>query len=194
MVAETFLHFFTLPSACSCSSTTTSLLPERSPAQTAGTGEGKTSAQPLPVPAQIPGSPWQWMQDDSRNNLSRVCCWLAPTSQSLLAATSHVQLELLWPFPRPTEGLLLAFHGKISSGVESHLPFGPQRISRDFVNAKPRERKNFLRALHMWLEVWRFPLTSSSAFGMCSKVVLAWIQLRTSCVDPITQNPRITEP
>lgn len=195
MDAETFLCFFTFPSACSFSTTISSLLPERSPAQTAGTAEGKTSAQPLPVTAQISGWPWQWMQDDTRNNLSWVCCWQSPASQFLLAATSHVQLKLLRPFPKHTAVLLFGFHGSITCGVKSHLPFSPQRISRGFVNARPRERKNFLGALHTWLEIWRFPLTSSSsAFGVCSKVVLARIHLRTSCIDSITQNPRITEP
>lgn len=52
-------------------------------------------------------------------------------------------LKLLRPFPKPTAVLLLGFYGSITFGVKSHLPFGPQRIPRGFVNAKPRERKNF---------------------------------------------------
>ena len=54
--AEGLLYFFMLSSACSCSSSPVSLLPEWPPAQTAGrrnTVEGKTSAQPPPVAAQM---------------------------------------------------------------------------------------------------------------------------------------------
>lgn len=144
---------------------------------------------------------------DSRVTMAVDAGWLKEQSgMSLLLAGSNLTISSGSHFPRSAQpaGTFPQAHRSAFTWLPWKHPiwgrislafWSPEDFQR-FCECQAKKRgRILLRALHMWLESWSFPLTSSSsAFGVCSKAVLAWIQLRTSSVDPITQNSRITEP
>lgn len=154
----------------------------------------RQSLSPAPA-SHSTGSPWQWMQGDSRNNLSPACSDRLQThncSWQPLPTSSSCCCHLS---PGPQKCFYLASMETSHLGENLTCLLVPRGFPEVLLMSSQDRGWVLLGALHMWLEIWRFPLTSSSsAFGLCSKVVLARIQLRTSCVEPITQNPRITEP